>query len=253
MNIKELISRTIYYISVPKCVSCKEKLDYGERGLCKDCMTSYRAHKTRNCPRCSHVLSECFCTYDVLEKHGIKNLIKIFRYSKTEQSSASNHLIFSLKQDNRNDVISFLADELTDAIKNCTNTDLSEYVVTNVPRRRKAIVNFGYDHAKKLAKKVSKRLNIEYVELLESRSDKPQKSVYGQERIENAKFEYKCDSEFTLKGKSVILIDDIITTGASMSNCATLIRGLRPRRIIGACLGTAYKESYIDYNHSAFK
>ena len=253
MKIKELINRAIYYVSVPKCVCCKDKLDYGERGLCKRCIKGYEEHKRRNCPKCSKILSECFCTYDSLESHGIKNLIKIFRYSKTEQSLPSNYLIYSMKQDNRKDVIDFLADEMSDSINKCINEDLSRYVITNVPRRKRAIVEFGYDHAERLAKAVSDKLNIEDVELLRSKSKKPQKSVYGHARVENAKFEYKCKNDYSLKGKSVILIDDIVTTGASMTNCATLIRGLKPRKIIGACLGTAYKESYIDFNYSAFK
>lgn len=253
MNIKEFIKRALYYVSVPKCVLCKERLDYGERGLCKACMVKYEQHKQRNCPHCSRRLSECFCTYDALEAHGIKNLVKLFRYSKNEQSMPSNYLIYSLKQDHRDDVLSLLSDELAGAIRFSVDIKPSEFVITNVPRRRKAIVNFGYDHASELAKEVARRLDIEYVAILKSKSKKSQKSVYGHARVENARFEYKCSEDFSLKGKTVILVDDIVTTGASMSNSATLIRGLRPRRIIGACLGTAYKEAYIDYRHSAFK
>jgi ComF family protein len=158
-----------------------------------------------------------------------------------------------LKQDNREDVLSFLANELSTALRNSIDFSSGEYIITNVPRRKKAIVNFGYDHAKELAKEVSSRLEVEYVEILKSKSKKSQKSVYGHERIENAKFDYNCPSDLSLKGKCVIIVDDIVTTGASMSNCATLIKALRPKRIIGACLGTAYKEKYIDYKYSAFK
>lgn len=253
MNIKEFIKRTVYYVSVPKCVLCKEKLEYGERGLCKSCMLSYESHKMRNCPKCSRILSKCFCTYESLQAHGIKNLIKVFRYSKSEQSLPSNYLIYSMKQDNRKDVIEFLADEMSTSVKNCIKEDLSNYIITNVPRRKNAIIEFGYDHAEILAKAVSDRLGVQYLQLLKSKSKKPQKSVYGHERVENAKFDYKCKKDVSLKGKTVILIDDIITTGASMTNCATLIKGLRPKKIIGACLGTAYKEAYIDFNHSAYE
>ena len=251
MKIRELLNKVIYYVSVPKCVFCKDKLDYGERGLCKACVDTYEAHKLRNCPRCSRKLSECFCTYDDLDSHGIKNLVKIFRYSKNEESMPSNYLIYSLKQDNRKDVISLLADELSSALKLHLEDECDKYVITSVPRRKKAIVNFGYDHAEKLAKEVAKRLDIEYMRILRSMSKKPQKTVYGHERIENAKFEYASSSDLSLKGKTVILVDDIITTGASITNCATLIRGLRPKKIIGACLGTAYKEA-APYKHSAF-
>ena len=253
MKIKELFNRVIFYIAVPKCVMCKDKLNYGERALCQKCRAVYDEHKKRNCPHCSKVLAECSCSYDYLESHGIKNLIKIFRYSKTEQSLPSNYLIYSLKQDNRADVLSFLSDELSNAIKNSININNIELIITNVPRRRKAIVTYGYDHAKELAKSVSKNLGIEYIELLKSKSKKSQKSVHGHERILNAKFDYKRKELISLKGKYIILVDDIITTGASLSNCATLIRGLKPKRIIGACLGTAYRESYINFDQSAYK
>lgn len=253
MNIRELINRALFYVTVPKCVLCKEKLDFDDRALCKNCFSVYESHKKRNCPKCANVLNECFCTYDYLESHGIKNLVKLFRYSQSEHSLPSNYLIYSLKQDNRKDVFSFFADELATAIRHNFANDLSRCVITNVPRRNKAIVDFGYDHAKILAMHVADVLNIEYVKILKSKSKKPQKSVYGNARISNAKFEYNCKKTLSLKGKIVILVDDIVTTGASMINCATLIRGLKPKKIVGACLGTAYKEEGVVFNQSASK
>ncbi len=250
MKISELIKRALYYVSVPKCVYCKEKLDYEDEGLCKECMITYRLHKQRDCPTCAHILSECSCSYKMLESHGIKKFIKLFRYSKAEESMPANYLIYSLKQDNRSDVLSFLSSELVSAIKYSFDVTPDTFVITNVPRRRNAIVKFGYDHSAALARAVADRLGVEHVELLRSVAKKAQKTVYGEARRQNAKFDYKCPEDFSLKGKTVILIDDIVTTGSSMINCATLIRGLRPRRIIGACLGTAYKESYIDFKHS---
>lgn len=253
ISIKELFNRALFYISVPKCVLCREKLDYEDRGLCKACQDVYTEHKKRNCPNCSNVLSKCLCTYDTLAKNGVKRLAKLFRYSHTDESLPSNYLIYSLKQDNRDDVVSFLADELSEPLRIAMNKEPGDYIVTNVPRREKAIVNFGYDHAAELAKAVAKRLNIEYTELLRSRSKRAQKTVFGQERIENAKFDYKHKKHANLKGKRVILIDDIITTGSSMSNSARLIKKLGPKEIVGACLGTAYKEKYIDFENSAYE
>lgn len=249
MDIKEFFKRILYYVSVPKCVLCKEKLDYEDRGLCKKCKIEYDRHKTRDCPTCGKILSRCSCSYEKLEAHGIKKFIKIFRYSKAEQSFSSNYLIYSLKQDNRADVLSFLSEELADAIKSSVDLTSSDFVITNVPRRKKAVVNFGYDHAKALAVSTAKILGIEYVSLLKSKSKVAQKTVHGEERMRNAKFDYICDEDFTLKGKTVIIIDDIITTGASITNCATLIKGLRPKAIIAACLGTAYKEKYIEFTN----
>lgn len=253
MNISELFKRALYYISVPKCVLCNEKLDYGDKGLCGKCMVEYKRHKQRDCPNCAHILSECSCSYDYLKSHGIKKFIKLFRYSKAESSMPSNYLIYSLKQDNRSDVVSFLSNELAEAIKYSFKITPQKYLITNVPRRKGAIVKFGYDHAETLARAVADILGIEYMQLLKSKSKKAQKTVYGDDRKRNAKFDYNCDEDLSLKGKTVIIVDDIVTTGASITNCATLIRGLNPSGIIGACLGTAYKEPYIDFDRHFYK
>ena len=186
-------------------------------------MDVYESHKMRNCPRCSRKLSECFCTYEDLERHGIKKLVKLFRYSKTDESMPSNYLIYSLKQDNRKDVISFLADEMANSITHQIGKQPTGYVITSVPRRKRAIVDFGYDHAKTLAKEVSKRTRVEYVEILKSMSTEPQKSVYGEARRANAKFDYKCSREMTLKGKTVILVDQTDRNTSNNGDCGRIL------------------------------
>ena len=155
----------------------------------------------------------------------------------------SNYLIYSLKQDNRKDVIEFLADEMVGALKNCIDFSGGKYIITSVPRRRKAILNFGFDHAKVLAESVADLLELEYMPLLISKSKKAQKSVIGEARFSNAQFDYKSKKDISLNGYTVIIVDDIITTGASMSSCAMLIKAYKPTKVIGAALGIAYKDT----------
>ena len=244
MNINELFKRIIYYISVPKCVYCGKKLEYNERGLCSECIVKYEQHKTRNCSRCSKILSECSCSSSYLSRHGVKSLIKVFRYSKSEEAMPSNFLIYSLKQDNREDVLSLVAEELSNSLRQSIDFGKGRYIITNVPRRRKSIVSFGFDHAQLLARRTAKLIGCEYVSLLVSKSKRAQKSVYGSARIENAQFDYKRRKGISLKGYCVILVDDIVTTGASMSGCADLLKKMGARRIIGASLAIAFKDSY---------
>ena len=47
-----------------------------------------------------------------------------------------------------------------------------------------------------------------------------------------------------LVGKKVIIVDDIVTTGASMAHCATLIRALGTKNIVGAEISIAYKDEF---------
>ncbi len=247
MIFKEALKRILYYASVPKCVSCDQKLDYDDRGLCKACMEIYRQHKLRDCSRCAKILSQCTCSSFMLKSHSVKQMIKVCRYSRSEQSRPSNYLIYSLKQDNREDVISFLQDELTEALKNNIKFNSKKYIFTNVPRRKKSILNFGFDHSAVLAKRIAESLGVEYRQFLVARSKKAQKSTHGLSRITNAQFDYKRNIKEDLKGKTVIIVDDVATTGASISKCAMLLKGLGAKKIIGAVIAIAYKDSYIPF------
>ena len=250
MNFKKIKDAVFFYLSAPRCVGCRERLDIGDLALCPECMREYENVKMRNCSICAKPLYYCSCTNSYLDTHYVHKLVKVFRYVHTDPLP-SNNLIYSLKRDNRNDVLIFLTREMSDAISHSVKNP-QDYVFTNVPRRREGIIKYGIDHAALLAKSLAKHFSAEYYQPIVSISKHAQKKLTRNERLKNAKFKAKKRAR-SLKGKTVILVDDIVTTGASMTNCATLIRGLRPKRIIGACLGTAYKEKHIDFEHSAFE
>ena len=160
----------------------------------------------------------------------------------------SNNLIYSLKRDNRKDVLEFLANELIEAILNSIK-NANECVFVNVPRRLESRLKYGFDHAKLLAKYVAKHFSAQYYQPIISKAKKSQKKTQGRERIKNATFKLKNKAK-DLSGKTVIIIDDIVTTGSSMGACATLIRALGAKKIIGATISIAYKDMYIPHNRN---
>ena len=229
-------------ISVPRCVCCKAHLSYGERALCAECLEKYKHIKVRNCAKCAKVLSRCTCANEYLESHSVKSVIKVFRYKNRDENLPANSVIYSLKKDNRSDVLSFCTDELVDALSASVD-NISECIVTNVPRRRAQIVKYGIDHAELLARSVAKRTSATYMRILKSNVKTAQKEMYGKDRVNNISFDY-IDDSVDLKGKTVILVDDIITTGASVGAAGLLLRGLGAKRVIGASLAIAYKDNF---------
>lgn len=239
MNIKNIMDRVLFALSVPKCVCCKTRLDYGENALCLKCSAEFEQFKTRNCSRCARKLNMCSCSNDFLEAHYIKRTIKCFRYLNRNDATPGNALIYSLKRDNRSDVLKRCADELEYAIRNSIS-DPGGYIFTNVPRRKSAIIEHGIDHSELLARELAKRFDAEYISLLKSNAKKPQKSLETADRFKNA--EFYISKNIDLTGRAVILVDDIITSGASMSKAASLIRSLGSREINAASLAIAYKD-----------
>ena len=241
MTLKKLFDKILFYVSVPKCVSCGEILDFSDFPLCSACYDEYLNVKDRNCSICAKSLNRCTCSNEYLESHYVRKLVKVYRYVY-DDSLPSNKLIYSLKRENRKDVFEFLANELSDAV--CQQIErFDNVIITNVPRRKASIKKYGYDHAAKIAKCIAKRTGAKYVPLLVSKTSKIQKKLQRSERIKNASFEYRRKLP-ELKGKTVVIVDDIVTTGASLGACAALIRALKPKNIIGASVSIAYKDKY---------
>ncbi len=239
MNVSEFWERMLHLASVPKCVACGIPLDFPARALCPECLFKYENTKDRSCPSCSRRLCECECTNKFLASHCVKRLIKVFRYINTEDNFAANSLIYSLKKDNRKDVVRLLSDELAKAVLESVR-EPNCCLFTNVPRRRKAIIRYGIDHSALLARALAEHFGAEYKPLLKSKARLPQKEMVGRDRIKNAEVLSKCNTD--LSGKRIILVDDIVTTGASMAVSAMTLRGMGAREIIGATVAIAYKK-----------
>lgn len=239
IKIKNIMDRVFFALSVPTCVCCKRRLSYGEKAFCPECYAVFEENKNRNCARCARKLDRCDCTNDFLCTHFVKRVLKSYRYINRGEISSGNALIYSLKKDNRSDVLDFCTEEMVNIISAHIENP-REYIITNVPRRKSAIIEYGIDHSAMLAKSVAKSLHARYIPLLGSKAKEPQKSLETIDRLKNADFYIA--KRRNLTGKSVIIIDDIITSGASVGSAAALVRSLGSKDIVAVCLAIAYKD-----------
>ena len=92
--------------------------------------------------------------------------------------------------------------------------------VTWVPLSRARLRSRGYDQAKLLAEEVARRLNLPCDRLLEkTKNNRAQsKTTSVRERFENVKGVYRCAG--SAAGEKILLVDDIVTTGATLSAAA---------------------------------
>ena len=83
----------------------------------------------------------------------------------------------------------------------------------------------GYDQVELLANAVGRELGLEPVRLLRKiRHNRPQSGIAGDARRRaNVLGVYRAENPELLKGKSVLLLDDIITTGATAGECARVL------------------------------
>lgn len=99
------------------------------------------------------------------------------------------------------------------------------HLVTWAPLSKKRLRERGYDQAEILARGVGGQLGIPVVSLLEKvRHTQPQSDLKEESRRRaNALNAYRLKPGAEVAGKSVLLVDDIVTSGSTLSECARVL------------------------------
>ena len=136
---------------------------------------------------------------------------------------------------------SFLAEELEEFIK--TETDVlgidprSQAVIVNVPRGRRAKGIYGFDQSAMVCRELSRICEIPFCEAIgRKRGGKEQKKLDKSKRLKNVERLFEVVNPGDIDGKYVILFDDIVTTGASMTACVSLLKKGGAKGIICICV-----------------
>lgn len=239
MNTFELIKRLL---CVHKCASCRTILsqDNFYDALCPKCAEIYRKAKTESCSECLRSAVECICQPKMLSSAGSLCLCKLFFYYTDKANEAQNRLVYFLKHQPNKRVEKFVAAELSTIL----NRELlalgiedtkSEAVIVNAPRGRKALRENGFDQAERVCRMLSEQMDIPFVSAIRRRAGgKEQKKLTAAERKKNIKSLMLCNEKYAeeINRKYVILFDDVVTTGASMSACLPLLRKMGARGVI---------------------
>lgn len=98
-------------------------------------------------------------------------------------------------------------------------------LVTFVPQTRRRQAKRGYNQSQFLAKFVAKELGLPTGSCLKKIRETPKQSTLNASaRRENLKGAFAPRKNCPVEGKTVLLVDDVLTTGATMDECAKVLR-----------------------------
>ncbi len=98
--------------------------------------------------------------------------------------------------------------------------------VTCVPSNRRGKNEHGYNQAELLARALSGYLQVPFTHtLIRTNEGRKQSTLNAEERMKNVKLCYKKGKK-TFKGGTVLLVDDVFTTGATTNYCSRLLKQL---------------------------
>lgn len=241
MTVREFMDR---FFRVRKCGGCGEILAYEHchDAFCPDCRLKWNRAKTETCPTCFQSAVECSCQPKYLSSTGVLTLRKLVFYSSKRESEPQNRIIYHIKKNPNHRYWTFLASEL----KPLAEEELSilgfsapyeDVVLVSVPRGRRSKATYGFDQSEQLCRFLSAAMRIPLANVLHRKfGGKEQKKLTQSQRQKNIRRMIDCKDGSAVRGKCVVLLDDVVTTGASMSVCASVLKKAGAKSVIALSL-----------------
>ncbi len=208
----------INWLYPPKCVFCSEIIPINmENGFCESCLNKLEFIENPVCIKCGRKTKNynetCFDCGEA-EFSFVKNVSLFYYEDKIRES------ILEFKLGDKPEFGVYFGKLMAEYF--AKNIEYEADVIVSVPMYNKRLKSKGFDHAAILAKELSKNASIPFIKggLIRIRNTKRQSGLNGGERRENVKDAFACKRTELIKGKKIILIDDIFTTGSTADNCA---------------------------------
>jgi len=255
MSVKNVFFNLLF---PPKCSNCSELLDvditkHARETLCAKCRVDYESEKQRECMYCGLPMRFCRCMPKNMEKAQCSCLLKLISYRPQDEKFPIRSFIYAVKRRDERAYFDFVGEQLRELLIAEMKAEAlmpEDCVITYLPRAPKNKAHHGFDQGKSLAMSLSAQTGIKMVECFVRNLDNAeQKNLNQYERRLNMRSAYVLrDVEEDIKDKTVILVDDIVTTGASMAACARLVFSLGAYNVMGVCIGLTEKEKNIYKN-----
>jgi len=209
------------------CVVCGK---YGFL-LCPDCLCQIEKNVTSTCPECGRITVNCrFCprcrgTYN-------KHIHAVF-VATSYHSVEIKKLIKSLKYQGLTALSEVCGELIYQRIK---KMDLpSDLVIVPVPLHHYKYNRRGFNQSELIARYLSKRLTVSGADALVRKKDtKSQARLPRKERLENMIDAFQCRDREFICDKNILLIDDVLTTGSTLNECARILKNSGAKRVYGA-------------------
>ena len=149
-------------------------------------------------------------------------------------------VIQKLKFNKKQKIADILGEKMAEILK-VNLAGLENMILIPVPLHKKREKERGFNQSLLICKKISEKLNIPYLQdnIIRTKETKYMYRLSKKERFANVKQAFKIVNPESIKNKTVIIIDDIFTTGATISQIAKLLKKNGINKVIGATVAMA--------------
>jgi ComF family protein len=224
----KFIPGIIFDFFLPRfCPGCNKKLLYDEKAVCNECLGSLLIVDYE---RLQNEYDRKF-----LSENIIKDFYSVYVF---EADRTLQHIIHALKYGRKFRLGIFLGAIISGGIK---SREWQIDLIVPVPIHHLKKAERGFNQSDYIARGLSRSLGIPYStrSIKRIRYTESQTALHMQERAFNVANAFRVKNRKSFNGKNILLVDDIITTGATIGECAKVINDCGAKKVYACSVGIA--------------
>ena len=223
-----------------RCNACNEE-NFNGKYFCNDCLKTLPIIRENKCAHCGRLTyySTQYCDSCIDKNIYFDKAISVFSYEEPISVMVQN-----LKYNSKLYLADIFCDYFLEIFfSNFSDTD----VITFVPSTQKSLRKRGYNQSKILADKLSKIVNLPVVSTALKIKETPnQVTLNYYERKENLLGVFTQD-KVDVKGKNILLVDDVLTTGSTADNLAKIFKKNKANKVYVLTIASVSKVKFKDF------
>jgi ComF family protein len=169
-----------------------------------------------------------------------------FAVSFAGYDGALRRLVHLLKYEQLRPAAQVLGAKLAQAVDPSRFDGEEPVLVIPVPLHKKKLRQRGFNQSEMIARAAMRHLPTSRFELLagclrRTRETASQTGLTRHQRRENVRGAFVVAREEKLRGRSVLLVDDVYTTGTTLNECARVIRAAGAKQVVVATVARVYR------------
>ena len=220
-------STVFQFFLPPQCPCCERFSEEGKQGFCSNCLSQIRWIEPPFCSICGIP----FISREV-ETHPCGACVTHRKYFTIARALGAfegslQEAIHRWKYEGKTYLTPFFADWMAEGLNRYWEPGSLDLLIP-VPLHTRRLRERGFNQALLLVRELSRRTGIPYRKsiLQKKKSTIPQVNLSGVEREKELRGTFHVIGKEELSGLSVLLIDDVYTTGATVNECSkVLLRG----------------------------
>lgn len=213
------LSILVNAILPPRCLHCG-KITSNDDSLCADCFDKITFITHPYCIHCGTPLldksiGDLYCANCLTKKDNLR-----YCRSAVIYDDFSKKLILDFKFFDHIENKKLLSNWMIFAGKDIFDAGVD--LIIPIPLHHLRLFKRKYNQSAILSAEISKMTNIkaDYKSFIKIKSTQPQSECSGKKRITNIKKAFLVKFPENIKGKRILLIDDVYTTGSTLRECA---------------------------------